>query len=93
MFNEFGFLACKTTATGGQKNEQRASRDGDFLRQSAEANADQTRARDKLKSIRSPLVDSHRAISSEYKIPIFEVVKKNNRIKDTIPVHCRIDLK
>ena len=50
-------------------------------------------AKDKLKSIRSPLVESHRAISSEYKIPIYEVVKKNNRINDTIPVHCRIDLK
>ena len=49
MFNEFGFLACKIAATGGQKNEQRASRDGDFLRQSAEANADQARARYKLK--------------------------------------------
>ena len=50
-------------------------------------------AKDKLKSIRSPLVESHRAISSEYKIPIYEVVKKNNRINDTIPVHCRRDLK
>ena len=42
------FLACKIAATGGEKNEQK-SRDGDFLRQSAETYADQARARYKLK--------------------------------------------
>ena len=38
-------LVGEIAATGCEKGEQRASRDGDFLRQSAEANADQARAR------------------------------------------------
>ena len=42
-----------------------------------------------LRAIRSPLVESNRSISSEYSIPIFEVVKKKRKIKDSIPVHIR----
>ena len=42
-----------------------------------------------LKTTRTPLLESKRPISSEYKIPLHEVVKKKNRIKDTIPVHIR----
>ena len=50
-------------------------------------------AKDKLRAIRSPLVDSHRAISSEYPIQLFEVVKQKKVLTDNIPVHCRKSLK
>ena len=46
-------------------------------------------AKDRLRAVRTPLLESDRQISSEYTIPLFEVVKKKNRIKDTIPVHIR----
>lgn len=47
------------------------------------------RSENRLKHLRSPLLESHRNISSEYKIPLYEIVKKKNKSRDTIPVHCR----
>lgn len=46
-------------------------------------------SKDKLRAIRSPLVESYRSISSEYRTSLHEVIQKKRRQRDTIPVHCR----